>query len=83
MTDQRKPTAKLFYLGIEAAIWANPKTDDTGFRYSVTYSKNYKDSDGEWQSTNSLSEIDNLKLGVLYLQVAEKISELKAGQNAS
>ncbi|WP_430451101.1 hypothetical protein [Rhodopirellula europaea] len=79
MTEQtNQPAAKLNYLGVEATIWGNRKKDGEGIRYSVTYSRNYKDAEDQWQSTHSLSELDNLKMGVLYLQAAEKISELKA-----
>ena len=83
MTDQtNQPAAKLHYLGVEAAIWGNRKKDGEGVRYSVTYCRNYKDADDNWQSTHSLGEIDNLKMGVLHLRVAEKISELKANDRA-
>ena len=83
MTEQtnNQPAAKLEYLGVEATIWGNPKNDGEGIRYSVTYSRNYKDSNDQWQSTHSLSEHDNLKLGVLYIRVADKISELKANNH--
>ena len=83
MTEQtnNQPAAKLKYLGVEATIWGNPKNDGEGIRYSVTYSRNYKDSNDQWQSTHSLSEHDNLKLGVLYIRVADKISELKANNH--
>ncbi len=73
-----QPAAKINYLGLEATIWANKKKDGEGNRYSVTYSRNYKSDGDKWQSTSSLSELDNLKLGVLYLRVAETISELKS-----
>ena len=79
MTDQTiGPAAIINFLGVEAAIWGNRKKDGDGVRYSVTYSRNYKDADDQWQSTHSLSELDNLKMGVLHLRVADKISELKA-----
>ena len=79
MTQQtNQPAAKINYLGVEATIWGNRKKDGDGIRYSVTYSRNYKDDGDQWQSTHSLSELDNLKMGVLYLRVAERIAELKA-----
>ncbi|WP_153558148.1 hypothetical protein [Roseimaritima sediminicola] len=83
MTEQtNQPAAKVSYLGVEAAIWGNRKKDGDGVRYSVTYSRNYKDADDQWQSTHSLSELDNLKMGVLHLRVADKISELKANDRS-
>ena len=85
MTDQNnnQPAAKINYLGVQATIWGNPKTDGDGIRYSVTYSRNYKDSDDQWQSTHSLREHDNIKLGVLYHRVADKISELKSNDQTN
>ena len=85
MTEQtnKQPAVKLYYLGVEATIWGNPKTDGEGIRYSVTYSRSYKDSQDQWQSTHSLGEHDNLKLGVLYLRVADKLSELKANDQSN
>ena len=83
MTEQTKqPAAKINYLGVDAAIWGNRKKDGEGVRYSVTYSRNYKDTDDQWKSTRSLSELDNLKMGVLYLRVAERISKLKANDRS-
>jgi len=84
MTQQpNQPAAKISYLGVEAAIWGNRKKDGKGFRYSVTYSRNYKDDSDQWQSTHSLSELDNLKMGILYLRVAEKIAALKTADRGS
>jgi hypothetical protein len=84
MTDQtNQPAAKLNYLGVEATIWGNRKKNGDGVRYSVTYSRHYKDSDDKWQSTHSLGELDNLKIGILYLRVADKISELKLNKQTS
>ena len=83
MTEQTKqPAAKINYLGVDAAIWGNRKKDGEGVRYSVTYSRNYKDTADQWKSTRSLSELDNLKMGVLYLRVAERISKLKANDRS-
>lgn len=83
MTEQtNQPAAKINYLGVEATIWGNRKKDGEGIRYSVTYSRNYKDAEDQWQSTHSLSELDNLKMGILYLRVAEKITDLKASDRA-
>ncbi|WP_372716149.1 hypothetical protein [Novipirellula sp.] len=72
-----QPAAKLRYGGVEAAIWGNSKKDGDGIRYSVTYVRNYKTDDG-WKETTSFGEIENLKLGILIPQVAQKIAELKA-----
>ena len=58
MTEQtnNQPAAKLKYLGVEATIWGNLKSDGEGVCYSVTFSRNYKDSNDQWQSTHSLGK---------------------------
>lgn len=73
-----KPADTLRYGGLKATIWRNPvKDDDQRVRYSINYSRSYKDAEGTWKDTTSFSEVDNLKLGVLYSQVAQRIAELK------
>ncbi|PHQ31507.1 hypothetical protein [Rhodopirellula bahusiensis] len=83
MTDQtNQPAAKLRSGGIEATIWANPKSEGKGFRYSVTYSRSYK-VDDQWRTASNFSEIDNLKLARLALKVQDRIDELKASDKLS
>lgn len=77
-----KPAAEIRMGVVKAVIWANPGKDDKPTRYSVQYLKGYKTQDGTWKDTNSFSEIDNLKIGVLYSQVAIRITELKKQNTA-
>jgi hypothetical protein len=79
MTSSNQPPADTIrYGGLKASIWRNVSQEDpTRVRYSVNYVKGYKNAEGEWKDTSSLSEMDNLKLGVLYSQVAMRIVELK------
>lgn len=79
MTQSNQPPADTIrYGGLKGVIWKNVSRDDPQkYRYSVNYVKSYKNADGDWKDTSSLSEMDNLKIGVLYSQVATRIAELK------
>ncbi|QDV42516.1 hypothetical protein Enr13x_23640 [Stieleria neptunia] len=81
-TQINKPADTIRYGGVKGVIWKNAGKDGKPDRYSVTYVRSYTDADGNWKDTSSLSEIDNLKLGVLIPQVATRIAELKAADRA-
>ncbi|MEM9409510.1 MAG: hypothetical protein AAGA30_00185 [Planctomycetota bacterium] len=80
MTQSNNPPADTIrYGGLKAVIWKNSSKDDPqNFRYSVNYIRSYKDSNGEWQDTTSLSEIDNLKMNYLVSKATARIVELKS-----
>lgn len=80
MTTQtnKKPAKTLRYGGLKATIWMNPGSDGRPNYLSVSYTRTYKDDQGEIQETTSFSEIDNLKLGILQHQAAVTIANLKA-----
>ena len=79
MTQTNQPPADTIrYGGLKAVIWRNTSQDDSQkVHYTVNYIRSYKDANGNWQDTTSLSEIDNLKLGQLVPQAAQRINELK------
>ncbi|WP_419580822.1 hypothetical protein [Stieleria magnilauensis] len=81
-TQTNKPADTIRFGGVKGVIWKNAGKDGKPDRYSVTYVRSYTDADGNWQDTSSLSEFDNLKLGVLIPQVATRIAELKAANRA-
>ena len=76
-TTNNKPAAKVRSGSIEAAIWANPRTEGEGVRYSITYVRSYKDGD-QWKETNSFSEIDSLKLARLIGKALDQLDQLKS-----
>ena len=47
----QKPFAKVRIGAVKGAIWQNQAGDHT--RYSVTFSKSYRDADGQWKTTQS------------------------------
>lgn len=76
-TQNNQPNSTIRYGTLKATIWANPSKDGQSVRYSVNYSKGYKTESGEWKETQSLGEIDNLKLSYLVDKVTERFLELK------
>jgi len=81
-TQNNKPADTIRYGGVKGTIWRNSGKDGKPDHYSVVYSKSYLDADGNWQETHSLSEIDNLKQGIIQPKVASRITELKAADRA-
>lgn len=77
-TETNKPADTIYFGGVKGVIWGNPGKDGKPTRYSVQYVRSYRTEDGSWRDTNSLGELDNLKIGPLYLKVADRIVELKS-----
>ena len=65
---------------IEASVWLNiNKKDGKEFRsFSTTWSRSYKDKDGNWQTTSSLMTSDIPKLMELLRQCYAWIISQKA-----
>ncbi|QDS92485.1 hypothetical protein FF011L_12280 [Roseimaritima multifibrata] len=82
-TNSKQPADTLRYGLLKGTIWSNQGKDGKPPMYSVVYSRGYTTADGQWKDTNSLGEIDNLKLGVLYAKIADRITELKAADRKS
>jgi hypothetical protein len=75
MSDNKQPVAKIDFFPVSAAIWANET--EKGTLYSITLERTYKDDDGKWQYTNSLSP-EHALLGAKALDLAHtKVYELR------
>ncbi len=61
-TPKDRPIHEVRLGAIKAAIWRNDTA--TGVRYNVTFSRIYKDKEGDqWKSTDSFGRDDLLALG--------------------
>lgn len=58
MTDPKEPEKRLHDRGLELALWRND--GEYGPTYSGKLSRSYRDSEGEWQKTQTLREQDML-----------------------
>jgi len=56
--DNKKPTARVSIHPVSIAIWKN-ETEKGAF-YSCTLQRRYRDSEGNWKNSDSLSEGDLL-----------------------
>jgi len=77
MSDQPNKPVKTFRCkgGISAAVWQNQveRAGKTYTRFSVTVQKQYRDRDGNWQTTSSLFEEDIQKVRLILGKVYEYI----------
>ena len=60
---------------LKAAIWRNES--DKGAFYATTFSRTYKDQDGEYRDTNSFVAADLLKLSELARKTYDRTTELR------
>ena len=58
MTSNTKPVDEVRIGAVKAAIWRNET--DNGSRFNVTFSRSYRDSEGNWKSTSSFRRDDLL-----------------------
>ncbi len=77
----QKPFAKVRIGAVKGAIWQNQAGDHT--RYSVTFSKSYRDADGQWKTTQSFGRNDLLVLAKVADQAHSRIIELQQAQEES
>ena len=75
---KNKPADTVRFGNLKGVIWRNLGTDGKPPYYTVNYVRSYTDENGDWRDTDSLSETDNLKMGVLHSNVANRIIALKA-----
>lgn len=72
-TNGNLPEKKFRAGAIAATIWRNKsqikKGDEVDYYYTISIDRNYKDKEGQWQSTNSL-RVSDLPKAVLVLQKA-------------
>lgn len=71
--DKKTPVQKFRAGTISASIWDNMSKDGSPFR-SVSFEKGYKNSKGEWQTTNSLGVTDLPKAIVVLSKAYEALA---------
>ena len=74
----QKPTANVRIGTVKAAIWENQAKDRT--LYKVTFSKRYRDAEGQWKTTHSFGRNDLLLLAKVADQAHSQILVLEAEQ---
>jgi hypothetical protein len=81
-TETAKPPVAKLRLGlINASIWE--RVTENGNRYSVTFERRYRDTNGEWHSTHSYDAGDLLVLAKLADHAHTKIADLRRTGPAS
>lgn len=55
-TTNKKPATTFKHGTVKAAVWENTGKD--GLFYSVTFSRSYKDAEGNWRNTSSFGGND-------------------------
>ncbi|MEL7485447.1 MAG: hypothetical protein AAFN41_13975 [Planctomycetota bacterium] len=80
-TNQNTPIQKLTDGKITAAIWRN--LGEKGNFYSVTFTRSYRDNDGNWHDTDSFSGTELLILGRLSGRAYDAIAELRAADRSA
>ena len=80
MTSNTKPAADVRIGAVQAAIWRNES--DNGARFNVTFSRSYRDSEGNWQSSSSFRRDDLLVLAKVADRAHSRIFELQREEKA-
>ena len=81
MANQR-PTATVRIGTVKAAIWEN-KNNGERTCYNVTFSKRYRDAEGQWKTTHSFGRNDLLVLAKVADQAHSQIVELDQGEDTN
>ena len=76
MTSNTKPVDEVRFGAVKAAIWRNET--DNGSRFNVTFSRSYKDSEGNWKSTSSFRRDDLLVVAKMADQAHSRIFQIQA-----
>lgn len=76
-----KPLATIRDGALKAAIWKN--LGEKGNFYSVTFTRSYRDDQGNWHDTDSFSGTDLLIVGRLAVRAYDAIAELRAADRAA
>ena len=79
--SSNKPVAEVRVGAVKAAIWPN-QTESGAVRYNVTFSRIYKDAEGNWKSTSSFGRDDLLFVAKVADQAHTKIFEVANGHGA-
>ena len=77
----QKPTANVRIGTVKAAIWENQAKDRT--LYKVTFSKRYRDGEGQWKTTHSFGRNDLLLIAKVADQAHSRIAELEQSEDSS
>ena len=80
MANQR-PHDEVRIGNVKAAIWQNHAGDRT--RYNVTFSKSYRDADGQWKTIQSFGCNDLLVLAKVADRAHSRIFELQRTEGES
>ena len=80
MATQR-PTATVRIGTIKAAIWENKAGERT--RHNVTFSKRYRDAEGQWKTTHSFGRNDLLALAKIADHAHTAIVELEQAEDTN
>ncbi len=81
MTSNTKPVDEVRIGAVKAAIWRNET--DNGSRFNVTFSRSYKDSEGNWKSTSSFRRDDLLVVAKVADLAHSRIFELRREEKAA
>ena len=73
-TQKNTPIQTLTDGRIKAAIWKN--LGEKGNFYSVTFTRSYRDTEGNWHDTDSFSGTELLILGRLSARAYDAIAEM-------
>ena len=76
MTSNTKPVDEVRFGAVKAAIWRNET--DNGSRFNVTFSRSYKNGDGNWKSTSSFRRDDLLVVAKLADRAHSRIFQIQA-----
>ncbi|MDE0165193.1 MAG: hypothetical protein OXL36_08870 [Bryobacterales bacterium] len=79
--SSNKPVAEVRVGAVKAAIWPN-QTESGAVRHNVTFSRIYKDADGNWKSTSSFGRDDLLVVAKVADMAHTKIFEVANGHSA-
>ena len=79
--SSNKPVAEVRVGAVKAAIWPN-QSDSGVVRYNVTFSRIYKDGEGNWKSTSSFGRDDLLVVAKVADMAHTKIFEVANGHSA-
>lgn len=74
-----QPHATLRDGALKATIWANSH-DDGRTRYSITLTRSYTDTDGNWHDTNYLNRNELLRIAHLAYQAFDAVGEAYAAE---
>ena len=79
--SSNKPVAEVRVGAVKAAIWPNT-TESGAVRHNVTFSRIYKDAEGNWKSTSSFGRDDLLVVAKVADLAHTKIFEVANGHSA-